>query len=227
MPCRDPYGYALTTGPRPPRPTSRGLLDVLRLRAGALPAMASADRARPHLRPRARRRSRCSGTRCAPGSTSTPGSADARLHAAPRHASASAATCTPSPRTSGATPRPCVAPPRAPTPRDALLLSVAVPTIAFAGVTEVPEEAWRDRRARRAGVRRRLVVRRAAGVRPPGAAPLRRGDGPRLHVAGRGAERRPLRARPGPRALRDRRPPRRAGLDGRLGHRRRRRDRRA
>ncbi|MGH3308718.1 MAG: pyridine nucleotide-disulfide oxidoreductase, partial [Nocardioides sp.] len=27
-------------------------------------------------------------------------------------------------------------------PRDALLLSVAVPTIAFAGVTEVPEEAW-------------------------------------------------------------------------------------
>ena len=28
-------------------------------------------------------------------------------------------------------------------PADALLLSVAVPTIAFAGVTEVPEEAWR------------------------------------------------------------------------------------
>ena len=27
-------------------------------------------------------------------------------------------------------------------PADALLLSVAVPTIAFAGVTEVPEEAW-------------------------------------------------------------------------------------
>ena len=27
-------------------------------------------------------------------------------------------------------------------PRDALLLSIAVPTIAFAGVTEVPEEAW-------------------------------------------------------------------------------------
>jgi tetratricopeptide (TPR) repeat protein len=27
-------------------------------------------------------------------------------------------------------------------PRDALLLSVAVPTIAFAGVTEVPDEAW-------------------------------------------------------------------------------------
>ncbi|MFT4263970.1 MAG: pyridine nucleotide-disulfide oxidoreductase, partial [Nocardioides sp.] len=27
-------------------------------------------------------------------------------------------------------------------PRDALLLSVAVPTIAFAGVTEVPQEAW-------------------------------------------------------------------------------------
>ncbi len=42
MPCRDPYGYALTTGPQAAEAYSRGLLDVLRLREGALPAMASA-----------------------------------------------------------------------------------------------------------------------------------------------------------------------------------------
>ena len=54
---------------------------------------------------------------------------------------ASAATCTPSCRTCAGDSRPLVAHLRD-HPRDALLLSTAVPTIAFAGVTEVPEEAW-------------------------------------------------------------------------------------
>ena len=116
--------------------------------------------------------------------------------------------------------RPLVGPPRA-YPRDALLLSTAVPTIAFAGVTEVPAGGVGDRRARDPGVRRRLVVHRPAGLRPAGAAPVRRGDGALLPVAGRGARGRPLRPCPRARPLRDRRPRGRAGLDGRLGDRRR------
>ena len=72
-------------------------------------------------------------------------------------------------------------------------------------MTTVPERGLADRRAVRPGVRRRLVVRRSAGVHPPGAGPLRRGDGPRRASLAR--SRRPgTRARPGARALRDRRP---------------------
>ena len=41
MPCRDPYGYALTTSPAAAAAYSRGLLDVLRLRSGALPSLAA------------------------------------------------------------------------------------------------------------------------------------------------------------------------------------------
>ena len=62
-------------------------------------------------------------------------------------------------------------------PRDALLLSVAVPTIAFAGVTTVPAGLLGDRRAGR--VERTaigLVVHRPAGLHPAGAAPVGRGD---------------------------------------------------
>ena len=55
MPCRDPYGYALTTSPEAAPAYSRGLLDVLRLRSGALPSLAALDRARPDLRARPRR----------------------------------------------------------------------------------------------------------------------------------------------------------------------------
>ena len=42
LPCRDPYGYVLTTSPEAADAFSRGLLDVLRLREGALAGMASA-----------------------------------------------------------------------------------------------------------------------------------------------------------------------------------------
>ena len=41
MPCRDPYGYALTTSPEAAAAYSRGLLDVLRLKSGALPSLAA------------------------------------------------------------------------------------------------------------------------------------------------------------------------------------------
>ncbi len=40
MPCRDHYGYALTTSPEAAAAYSRGLLDVLRLKSGALPSLA-------------------------------------------------------------------------------------------------------------------------------------------------------------------------------------------
>ena len=41
MPCRDPYGYALTTSPAAAAAYSRGLLDMLRLKSGALPSLAA------------------------------------------------------------------------------------------------------------------------------------------------------------------------------------------
>ena len=107
-------------------------------------------------------------------------------------------------------------------PRDALLLSAAVPTIAFAGVNSVPEDAWEivERRAPAYGddwwfAGLLAFMRQEQGLfdeAMDAGVPVPR------HRAGR----RPLRARPGARALRDRRPPRRPGLDGRLDHRGRR-----
>jgi hypothetical protein len=41
MRCRDPYGYALTTSPQAASAYSQGLLDVLRLKSGALPSLAA------------------------------------------------------------------------------------------------------------------------------------------------------------------------------------------
>ena len=60
---------------------------------------------------------------------------------AEEHTSASAATCTPSTGTSTGTPAPLLAHLEH-WPADALLLSVAVPTIAFTGATSVPAQAW-------------------------------------------------------------------------------------
>ena len=50
MHCRDPYGYALTTSPAAAAAYSRGLLDVLRLRSGALPRARVVGRPRPDVR---------------------------------------------------------------------------------------------------------------------------------------------------------------------------------
>ena len=108
-------------------------------------------------------------------------------------------------------------------PVDVLLLSTAVPTIAFAGVTEVPEEAW-------------SIVERAVPAYGDdwwftGLLAFVRQEQCRFDeamelsapVPGGRAGRRPLRPRPRARPLRDRRPRGRAGLDGRFSHRRRRR----
>ena len=110
-------------------------------------------------------------------------------------------------------------------PVDALLLSAAVPTIAFAGVTEVPEQAWAIVEAAApaygddwwyAGL---LAFVRQEQERCDEAMDLACTSLAEQPDAG------PLGARPGPRPLRDRRPRARPGLDGRLGDRRRRGDR--
>ena len=139
MPCRDPYGYALTTSPDAAAAYSRGLLDVLRLKAGALPSLAASITHDPtfalghaalallghelcanvDIESRLRDASLHSG-RCTERERS-------HVHAIANHVAGDS--------------RPLVAH-LTTYPLDALLLSTAVPTIAFAGVTEVPEEAW-------------------------------------------------------------------------------------
>jgi len=139
MPCRDPYGYALTTGPDAAAAYSRGLLDVLRLREGALPAMASAVALDPTFAVAHAGLALLGHEMCARVDVNARIS-DARLHARRgtererSHVHAIAAHLR-------GDSLPLVAHLEE-YPRDALLLSVAVPTIAFAGVTEVPEHAW-------------------------------------------------------------------------------------
>ena len=90
-------------------------------------------------------------------------------------------------------------------PRDALAVSVAVPTVAFGGLTSGSQTAAAGRVARPV-LRRRLVVRRPARVRPPGPGALGRGGGAVVVRPLRRAGLRPRRPRPRPRLLRDRRP---------------------
>ena len=140
MRIMDGYGLTLTAGEDAAAAYNRGIDRVLRMRSGAVDSVGDGDHPRPHLRARATRRWRCSATSSAPRSTSTPGSATpACTPAAAR--SASAATCTRSSEHVRGDSAPLVSHLER-YPRDALLLSTAVPTIAFAGVTSVPEEAW-------------------------------------------------------------------------------------
>ena len=164
--------------------------------------------------PSATRRWRCSATSLRPGRHRRP-ARDARAARRAGAPSASAATCTRSSTTSAATPARW-SPPRAGTPATRCCSSIAVPTIAFAGVTTVPQESWPivERCAPAYGddwwytgllAFMRQEQRRCDEAMDP-VLPLARGR------AGAG----PLGARPGPRALRDRRPRGRAGLDGRV-----------
>ena len=139
MPCRDPYGYALTTSPEAATAYSRGLLDVLRLRSGALPSLAASIAHDPTFALGHASLALLGHELCAEVDVQAR-LRDASLHAARAterershvHAVVSHVT---------GDSRPLVAH-LAAYPLDALLLSTAVPTIAFAGVTEVPEEAW-------------------------------------------------------------------------------------
>jgi hypothetical protein len=139
MPCRDPYGYALTTSPEAAGAYSRGLLDVLRLRSGALPALAASITHDPTFALGHAALALLGHEMCA--NVDIPGRLrDASLHAGratERERSHVHAVV----RHVAGDSQPLVAHLTA-YPLDALLLSTAVPTIAFAGVTEVPEEAW-------------------------------------------------------------------------------------
>ena len=100
-------------------------------------------------------------------------------------------------------------------PRDALAVSVAVPTVAFGGLTSGRQTAAAGRGSG-PHLRRRLVVRRPAGVRPPGPGALERGGGAGVvRPLGRAVVG-PRRARARPRLLRDRPAHRGSGLARRL-----------
>ena len=224
MRCRDPYGYALTTSPEAAAAYIAGAAGRARgCKSGALPALAASIAHDPTFALGHAALALLGHELCAEVDV------EARLRDAPLHAAAR--------HRARAQPRARRGQPRAPatrgrwsptsrrTPCDALLLSTAVPTIAFAGVTEVPEEAW-------------AIVERAipaygddwwftgllAFVRQEQG---RFDEAMTLSCASLAVEpgRRALGARPRARALRDRRPRCRAGLDGRVGGRRRRRDR--
>ena len=139
MPCTDPYGYALTTSPAAAEAYSRGLLDVLRLRQGALPALASSIALDPTFALGHAALALLGHELCANVDVGAR-LRDAALHAgrvSERERSHVQAVVS----HVGGDPAPLVRHLET-YPLDALLLSTAVPTIAFAGVTEVAEEAW-------------------------------------------------------------------------------------
>ena len=127
--------------PRPLRRTSRGLLRrCCGCKSGALASVAASIAHDPTFALGHAALALLGHELCAEVDIQRP--AARRLAARRARApSASAATCTPWSRHVRGDSRPLVAH-LAAYPRDALLLSTAVPTIAFAGVTEVPEEAW-------------------------------------------------------------------------------------
>ena len=141
VPCRDPYGLRLTASPDAAAAYSRGLDSLLALRAGAVPALASAVVLDPTFALGHAALALVGHDLCAEVDVAARMRDAERLAAAPgvtdRERSHVAAVLS---HLRGDS-RPVVAHLKR-FPADALLLSAAVPTIAFAGVTEVPEEAW-------------------------------------------------------------------------------------
>ncbi|MEP9383152.1 pyridine nucleotide-disulfide oxidoreductase [Nocardioides sp. KR10-350] len=136
---RDAYGYDLGTTAEAASAYNRGLLDVLRLRTGALEHIAESIVHDPTFGLGHAALALLGHEMCAPVDVAAR-LASAELHAARSserersHVHAVAAHIR-------GDSRPLIDH-LATYPRDALLLSTAVPTIAFAGATEVPEEAW-------------------------------------------------------------------------------------
>jgi hypothetical protein len=139
MGCRDDYGYPLTTSPAAAASYVAGVRDLLRLRRDAHVRIAAALAHDPtfalaHADLALLGHEMCvdvdiasrldDARRLAPRATERERS---HVHAVDRHLQGDH--------------RPLVAH-LTTYPRDAVLLSVAMPTIAFAGVTEVPAEAW-------------------------------------------------------------------------------------
>jgi len=135
----DTYGLALSTSPAAAAAYDRGLLDVLRLRTGALEHLAESIVHDPTFALGHAALALLGHEMCAPVDVA------ARLRQAGLHA----ARATERERSHVHAVAAHVAGDSRPLidhvaayPRDALLLSSAVPTIAFAGATEVPEQAW-------------------------------------------------------------------------------------
>ena len=195
MLSRDLYDYALSTGREASAAYVRGVRDLLCLRSGAVEAAAESIAHDPRFALGHAALALLGHELCAPVDVegrlrdavlhSVRGTSRERshVHAVAAHVRGDS--------------RPLIAH-LASYPRDALLLSIAVPTIAFAGVTEVPEEAW-------------SIVERAApaygddwwftgllGLRPPGAASVRRSDGALLSFARTRSRAPDTRRTPGP-----------------------------
>jgi hypothetical protein len=139
MVCRDRYGYALSCSAEAGAAYNRGVGDLLRLQAGAERSVAASIALDPTFALGHATLALLGHELCAPVDIA------ARLRDAQRHASRATARERSHIQAVvahlGGDSRPLVRHLGA-FPRDALLLSTAVPTIAFAGVTEVPEEAW-------------------------------------------------------------------------------------
>ncbi|MDQ6527314.1 pyridine nucleotide-disulfide oxidoreductase [Nocardioides sp. LHD-245] len=140
MRCRDAYGYELTTGPLAADAYVGGIRDLLRLRTGAADRIATAIALDPTFAVGHAALALLGHEMCVEVDL-TARLADARLHAA-RATERERSHVHAIERHLQGDPAPLVAH-LASYPRDALLLSVAMPTIAFAGVTDVPETAWR------------------------------------------------------------------------------------
>lgn len=139
MLCRDPYGYALSCTTDAGAAYNRGVVDLLKLRAGAEQSIAASVALDPTFALGHATLALLGHELCA--AVDVQGRMRDALRHAPRatvrersHIQAVAAHLR-------GDSRPLVRHLTA-YPRDAVLLSTAVPTIAFAGVTEVPEEAW-------------------------------------------------------------------------------------
>jgi tetratricopeptide (TPR) repeat protein len=136
---RDLYGYALSTGPEAAAAYTRGVRDLLCLRSGAVEAAAESIAHDPRFGLGHAALGLLGHELCAPvdiegrlrdavlHSERATVRERSHVHAVVAHVRGDS--------------RPLVAH-LAAYPRDAFLLSIAVPTIAFAGVTEVPEDAW-------------------------------------------------------------------------------------
>ena len=140
MRCRDRYGYELTSSPEAARSYNRGVEELLRLRGGSEQAIAASLALDPtfamgHATLALLGHEMCAavdvGARLRDAIALAPRATErerSHVHAVAAHLRGDS--------------RPIIEH-LATYPRDAVLLSTAVPTIAFAGVTEVPAEAWR------------------------------------------------------------------------------------
>ena len=139
MDCRDPYGYALACSPEAGAAYNRGVTDLLRLRAGAEQSVAASITLDPTFALGHASLALLGHELCAAVDIQAR-MRDALLHIGRSSDRERSHVLAVAAHLRGDS-QPLVRHLET-YPRDAVLLSTAVPTIAFAGVTEVPEDAW-------------------------------------------------------------------------------------